>query len=89
MLRINLSAQAEQFLLSLPAKQARQIVTKLDFLAENPLNTPTERLRGGQGERRLKAGEFRIIFEQENEDLFVLLIDRRNDDRIYRKFRRL
>lgn len=89
MLKIDLSAQALRFLASLPEKNARQIVAKLDALAESPNKVPSALLRGGQGEKRLKAGEFRIIFEIIEIDLKILLIDRRNDDRIYRKFRRL
>jgi len=89
MLKIDLSAQALRFLASLPEKNARQIVAKIDALSENPKQISSEVLRGGQGERRLKAGEFRIIYEIIETDLKIILIDRRNDDRIYRKFRRL
>jgi mRNA interferase RelE/StbE len=89
MLRIDLSAQALKFLSSLPEKQTRQIVTKIDALADNPGALPSVLLRGGQGERRLKAGEYRVIYEVRNDNLLILLIDRRNDDQIYKKFRRL
>jgi mRNA interferase RelE/StbE len=89
MLRVDLSAQAFKFLSSLPEKQTRQIVSKIDALALNPGNVPSGLLRGGDGERRIKAGEFRVIYEVSDETLRILLIDRRNDDRIYRQFRRL
>jgi mRNA interferase RelE/StbE len=88
MLRIELSRQAAAFLQELPAKQARQIVGKLDGLATIPPTVVSETLRGGEGERRAKAGEFRIVFEVVENTLVVLLVDRRNDDRIYRRLAR-
>ena len=88
MLRINLSAQAMRFLDDLQQTQAGQIVKRIDALAQYPDSVPSEILRGGQGERRLKSGEFRVILEIHDDELAVILIDRRNDDRIYRRFRR-
>jgi mRNA interferase RelE/StbE len=89
MLKIDLSRQAAEFLSELQAKQARQIVSRLDTLAADPSSVPSALIRGGQGERRVKAGEFRVVYEVSDQNLVVLLIDRRNDDRIYRKLRRL
>ncbi len=89
MLRIELSRQAAEFLEDLQAKQARQIIARLDSLATDAAAVSSVLIRGGQGERRAKAGEFRIIYEVTDEALIVWLIDRRNDDRIYRKLRRL
>jgi mRNA interferase RelE/StbE len=89
MLKIDLSRQAADFLSELQAKQAKQIITRLDALAVDPSSVPSALIKGGKGERRAKAGEFRIVYEISGENLIVWLIDRRNDDRIYRKLRRL
>jgi mRNA interferase RelE/StbE len=89
MRRIELSRQAAEFLEELQAKPARQIISRLDSLAIDPSAVPSVPIRGGQGERRAKAGEFRIVYEITDEALIVWLVDRRNDDRIYRKLRRL
>jgi mRNA interferase RelE/StbE len=87
--RIDLSKQALAFLQTLPEKQIRQIVSRIDLLAGDPASVPTERLRGGDGERRMKVGEFRVIYAIAANILEIVLIDRRNDDKTYRKFRRL
>lgn len=86
--RIELSKQAAAFLKELPAKQARQIAERLKRLAESPDALPSEALRGYAPMRRLKAGEFRIIFVAEPEIVQVRLIGKRNDDEIYKALQR-
>jgi mRNA interferase RelE/StbE len=81
---IDLSRQAERFLRELPDKQARQIAEKLQALAADPSAPPSEQLRGYAPMRRLRAGEFRIIFAVEGEVVQVRLIGKRNDDEIYK-----
>jgi len=86
--RINLSRQAASFLEALPAKQARQIAERLTALAENPAALPSETLRGYAPLRRLRAGEFRIIFAVSDDLVEVRLIGKRNDDEIYKALER-
>jgi mRNA interferase RelE/StbE len=81
---IDLSRQAERFLRDLPVKQAQQIAEKLQALAADPSALPSEQLRGYAPMRRLRAGEFRIIFAVEGEIVQVRLIGKRNDDEIYK-----
>jgi mRNA interferase RelE/StbE len=81
---IDLSRQAERFLRELPAKQARQIAEKLQALVADPAALPSEQLRGYAPMRRLRAGEFRIIFAVDGETVQVRLIGKRNDDEIYK-----
>jgi mRNA interferase RelE/StbE len=81
---IDLSRQAERFLRELPAKQARQIAEKLQALTADPEALPTEQLRGYAPMRRLRAGEFRVIFAVEGAVVQVRLIGKRNDDEIYK-----
>jgi len=84
MRRIDLSRQAFDFLQALPAKQGRQIAEKLRRLAENAEGTPSEQLKGYAPLRRLRAGEFRVVFRLEDDLLKIVLIGKRNDDEIYR-----
>jgi mRNA-degrading endonuclease RelE of RelBE toxin-antitoxin system len=60
--RIELSKQASDFLRHLQAKPARQIAEKLRQLALDPSALPSEALKGYSPLRRLKSGEFRIVF---------------------------
>ena len=88
MAKIDLSRQAADFLKSLPAKQARQIAERLTLLAADPSALPSEGLRGYAPLRRLKAGEYRIIFALEADVVQVRLIGKRNDDEIYKVLER-
>ena len=88
MLKIDLSRQAEQFLRALAPKQARQIAGKIKALAEQAGALPSEPLKGYAPMRRLKAGEFRIIFLIEDEMVKVALIGKRNDDDVYKALAR-
>ena len=81
---IDLSRQAERFLRELPEKQARQIAAELLMLVADP----SEQLRGYAPMRRLRAGEFRIIFAIEGAVVQVRLIGKRNDDEIYKVIER-
>jgi mRNA interferase RelE/StbE len=86
--RIDLSRQAAAFLEGLPAKQARQIAERLQALAIAPSALPTELLRGYAPLRRLRAGEYRIIFAVSDDIVEVRLIGKRNDDEIYKALER-
>ena len=86
--RLDLSKQAAAFLRRLPSKQARQIAEKLRALEADASALPSEALKGYAPMRRLKSGEFRIIFAVETEVIEVRLIGKRNDDEIYRALER-
>lgn len=85
---IDLSRQAASFLQVLPAKQARQIAEKLQMLATDPQALPSELLKGYSPMRRLRAGEYRIIYTVDERIIQVRLIGKRNDDDIYKALER-
>ncbi|MGO9743957.1 MAG: type II toxin-antitoxin system RelE family toxin [Roseiarcus sp.] len=88
MLRIELSKQAADFLRAAQAKPARQIAEKLKQLAADPSALPSEVLKGYAPLRRVKSGEFRIIFRVDSDTVRVSLIGKRNDDDIYKALER-
>ena len=88
MLKIDASRQASAFLKSIPAKHARQIIERVEALARDPAQQPHEELRGYAPMRRLRSGEYRVIFEIDGDTLFLRLIGRRNDDDIYKSLER-
>jgi mRNA interferase RelE/StbE len=85
---ISLSRDAVDFVEGLPAKQRRQIAERLERLMQAPMDLPSEQLRGFAPLRRLKAGEYRIIYSIEDDMIFVRLIGKRNDDEIYKALER-
>ena len=86
--RIDLSKQAAEFLREVAPKQSRQIAEKLKRRALSPSALPSDALRGYAPMRRLKSGEFRIIFALEGAVVQVRLIGKRNDDEIYKALER-
>jgi len=85
---IDLSRQAAEFLRDLAPKPACQIAEKLRLLAADPNALPSEALKGYAPMRRLKSGEFRIVFAIEADVIQIRMIGKRNDDEIYKALER-
>ena len=88
MREINLSKDAEKFLKKLPSKHRRQVVERILGLSENPLALDTSKLRGYDDYHRADIGEYRIIYRFSRAIILVTLLGKRNDDEVYRRFKR-
>jgi mRNA interferase RelE/StbE len=88
MLKINLSRQAAKRLKKLPDKHAKQVATKITELLSNPYPKDSLKLKG-YPYYRADIGEYRIVYYVEEQTLEVLLIDKRNDDEIYKQLKRI
>jgi mRNA interferase RelE/StbE len=88
MRKIDLSNQAISFLQKLPTKHAKQIGAKLLLLREVDTTLQSEEIKGKPPFRRVKSGEYRIIYLETDHTIFVSLIGKRNDDDIYKKLMR-
>lgn len=86
MYTIILAKGVEDFLDSIPQKHARQIVKKINLLAENPEQVPAVRLSGFSHLKRAKSGEYRIIFQivEGVIEIHILRVGKRNDDEVYK-----
>ena len=87
MRRLDLTPKAQKFLSKLPAKQFRQIVVKVFALLENPEPQDARPLKG-YSFHRVDSGEYRIIYEFNDDVVFIILIGKRNDDEVYRHLKR-
>ncbi len=87
MLKINLSRQASKKLQKLPSKQGKQVATKINALKINPYPQDYVKLKG-YSYHRVDIGEYRIVYHVEGEILEILLIEKRNDDEVYKKLKR-
>jgi len=72
--RIALSPMAARQLRKLDAQVRRRIQAALDLLAEQPRPPSATRLVGGAGEWRVRTGDYRIVYEIEDERLFILVL---------------
>ncbi len=84
MLKIDIWPEARDFLETLTIKNRRQVSTKIILLAENPTPPQSKMLEGYAPLRRLRSGDYRIIYFVDENVLKVPLVDKRGDDKIYR-----
>jgi len=87
MLPLDLTHQAKDFLGQLDPKQFRQVVKKIFSLMEDPKPGDAKPLHG-YPYWRADIGEYRIVYRVEQSTLKIALVDKRNDDEIYKKLRR-
>ena len=87
MLKINLSRQATKRLKKLPDKHAKQVATKISEMRTNPYPQDSLKLKG-YPYHRADVGEYRIIYSVQEQTLEILLIDKRNDDEVYKQLKR-
>ncbi|MBI4309601.1 MAG: type II toxin-antitoxin system RelE/ParE family toxin [Candidatus Omnitrophica bacterium] len=88
MLSLDLTHQAKNFLDQLDPKRFRQVARKIFSLMENP-RPPDSRPLQGFPFLRADIGEYRIVYRIEGNCLKVALIDKRNDDEVYKKLSRI
>ena len=72
--RIALSPMAARQLRKLDAQVRRRIQAALDLLAEQPRPPSATRLVGGAGEWRVRTGDYRIVYEIEEQRLLILVL---------------
>ncbi|MBC7754412.1 MAG: type II toxin-antitoxin system RelE/ParE family toxin [Moraxellaceae bacterium] len=90
MLKIEISKRAEKFIRKLPAKQKRQIITKIMSLRLNSEPHDSIQLKGHDFYRRTDIGEYRIIYYvRESVVLIILLVGKRNHDEVYKQLKRI
>ena len=89
MRKIDVWPEARDFIAALPVKHARQVVRKLEELARHPHPPTSKLLEGYPLLRRLRAGDYRIIYFDTAAVLSVPLIDRRNDDKVYKRLKQM
>ena len=85
MLKIDVSPESEAFILSLPPKRQKQIVNKIDALAEGS-EAGIKPLKEFPSFFRLRSGDYRIVYFVDGDVLNIVLIDLRN--RIYKQLGR-
>lgn len=73
---------------AVPAKHAKQIAGRIRDLAGDPESGQTTELKGYAPLRRLKSGEYRVIYEISGDMLNILVIGKRNDDEVYQILKR-
>jgi mRNA interferase RelE/StbE len=86
MLKLLPTKDARKFLDSLPPKQFRQIMLKVLKLLEDPYQQDSEQLTGYPF-WRTDIGEYRIIYDVQDDTLRLLVVGKRNDSEVYKELR--
>ena len=89
MRKLDFSREALDFLNSLQEKQHRQIVYKLHLLLTNARPQDSRKLKDADEYYRVDSGEYRIVYSIQETILQIFVIGKRNDDDVYRKFKRM
>ncbi|NJM71448.1 MAG: type II toxin-antitoxin system RelE/ParE family toxin [Scytonema sp. RU_4_4] len=83
---LRIARTAERDLIDLPAKQFKQVVSKIFSLQANPRPQDCKALKGYEGGYRVDQGEYRILYTIDDENLLVNIfrVGKRNDNQVYK-----
>jgi mRNA interferase RelE/StbE len=83
---IRISRRAAKEQKNFPAKHRKQIAAKILQLQKDPTPNDSKKL-SGYPYYRVDVGEYRIIYQMEDDVLSILRIGKRNDAEVYRNLR--
>ncbi|MDR1579548.1 MAG: type II toxin-antitoxin system RelE/ParE family toxin [Synergistaceae bacterium] len=86
--KLSVSPEAIDFLFAPQAKQFKQIARAIFTLMGEPFPHDSQELKGYPDFRRKDVGEYRIIYGVQDDTVLIDVIDKRNDDAMYRRFAR-
>lgn len=83
---LDVTNKAFKFLESLGSKQCKQVAIKMLSLLRDPRPNDSEQLKGSAKYRRVDIGEYRIIYDVQDNVIQILAIGPRNDGAVYKGF---
>lgn len=83
-LKIVISPRAAKVFRSVHPHAARRIKVAIAELANDPRPSGSKQLVGGEGEMRIRVGDYRIVYEIIDEQLIVLVLRIGHRREIYR-----
>lgn len=75
MYTVKFSKKADKAYKKLPRNIQSRIDEKLEYLRQTPRGTDTKKLSGMDGLYRTQVGNYRIVFEIEDNELVVWIVD--------------
>lgn len=82
--RITLAPSASRQLRKFDPQVRRRIQAALELLSSDPRPPAATQLVGGGGEWRVRTGDYRIVYEIEDDELLVLVLPVGHRREIYR-----
>ena len=82
--RIEVSRPAAKALKNIPKGDRKRIIEKIDSLSENLPNPDTTKMKGNNPFHKVRTGDYRIIYEVQEEVLVILIVKVGHRKDIYR-----
>ncbi len=85
---LNPTKEALDFIRSIEPKHFKQVMNKVLGLLSDPTPSDASLLKGYDNLHRVDIGEHRIVYRFDEKVVLVLVVDKRNDDQVYKKLSR-
>ena len=72
--RIEVKKSAAKALKKIPKADRKRIVDKIDSLAKSPPNPDTTKMKGNNPFHKERVGDYRIVYEIQDEVLLILIV---------------
>ena len=82
--RVEVKRSAAKALKKIPKPDRKRIIEKIDSLAVNPPNPDTTKMKGNNPFHKVRTGDYRIIYEVQEEVLVILIVKVGHRKDIYR-----
>ena len=82
--RVTYVASAAKALRKLDRQTARHILEALNALADDPRPPGCIKLQGGEGELRIRIGDYRVVYDVVDDELVVLILRVGHRREVYR-----
>jgi len=82
--RIEVKRSAAKALKKIPKPDQKRISEKIDNLAENLPNPDTTKMKGNNPFHKIRVGDYRIIYEIQDDVLLILIVKIGHRKDIYR-----
>lgn len=83
--RIELTKSAAKTLKAIPKTAQKRIAKKIESLAESPPEPAKTKMKGDNPFHRVRVGDYRIIYEIQNEILLILILKIGHRKEVYRR----
>lgn len=85
MYQVSYTPSAVKYLRKLDRSTQRRLLNAIEELAKDPTPPRSIHLKGGQGERRIRVGDYRVIYEINNGELVILVLKIGHRRDVYRQ----
>ena len=87
--RIEVTPRARKDLKALPKRERQRVAEQIDNLKVDPRPTGCRKLKGREDFFRIRVGNYRVVYQIENEVLLIIIVRVGDRKEIYEIIRRL